>query len=160
MCAYIAAPKSKRHISVFGQIELLVIQDSLQVATTLMMCQGGLHVRLIVFEIEYLKIERVLVKYYKAKSLDDSPGKSLKLRYTPLTWEPTTIYINIYIYILRMLHYPYKYKLMQTEVLQLKHHAVQYGLALFLSFHQWTLLGSNHYTQPRGDGGPMEKIFI
>ena len=29
---------------------------------------------LIVFEVEYLKIERVLVKYYKAKYLDSSPG--------------------------------------------------------------------------------------
>ena len=29
-----------------------------------------------------------MVKYNKAKSLDGSPRKSLKLRYTQLTWEP------------------------------------------------------------------------
>ena len=35
--------------------------------------------------------ESILVKYYKAKSLDGSPGKSLKLRNAPLTWEPRLI---------------------------------------------------------------------
>ena len=40
------------------------------------MCLSGVHVRLIVFEIDYLKIERALVKYFKEKSLDGSPGKS------------------------------------------------------------------------------------
>ena len=43
------------------------------------------------FEMEYLKIERVLVKYYKAKSLDVSPGKSVKPRYASLTWEPRNV---------------------------------------------------------------------
>ena len=40
------------------------------------MCLSAVHVRLIVFQIESLKIERALVKHYKAKSLDGSPGKS------------------------------------------------------------------------------------
>ena len=48
-------------------------------ATTLLMCQSGVPERLKVFEMKYLKIERVLVKYYKAKSLDASPRKSLTL---------------------------------------------------------------------------------
>ena len=52
------------------------------------MCPSGVPVHLIVFQIEYLKIEGVFVKYNNAKSLDGYPGNSLKVRYNPMTWEP------------------------------------------------------------------------
>ena len=47
----------------FAKIELLCLSPS------------GVPVRLIVFEIEYLKIERALVKYYETKFLDRIPRK-------------------------------------------------------------------------------------
>ena len=52
------APKSKWCISVFGQLELLVPRESLLPHCWRVV--SGVPVRLIVFEIEYLKIERVL----------------------------------------------------------------------------------------------------
>ena len=55
------------------------------------MCLSGVPVRLIVFEMKYLKIDRLLFKYYKAKSLDGSSGISLKLKYAPLTEEPRSV---------------------------------------------------------------------
>ena len=62
------------------------------------MCPRGVPERPIDFEREYLKIERVLVKYYRAKSLDGSPGKLLiiKTKIRPFDLGATN-YIYIYV---------------------------------------------------------------